>query len=107
MYTQTILIIFMDLARSNNSGKWSEEEHNTFVQALQVAGRDWKRVALLVPSRTEIQIRSHAQKYFNRITRKFEEAYSATQDRASGNLGCRTRRTRSRGEVEMADTEDN
>lgn len=32
-------------------------------------GRNWKQVATFIPSRTIVQIRTHAQKYFAKLTK--------------------------------------
>ena len=45
-------------------GRWTEEEHNKFIYAIQLYGKDWRRVQNCVGTRTTLQIRSHAQKYF-------------------------------------------
>uniref|UniRef100_A0A0D9WD54 Uncharacterized protein n=1 Tax=Leersia perrieri TaxID=77586 RepID=A0A0D9WD54_9ORYZ len=50
--------------------RWSDEEHNRFLHALMMFGRDWKRIELFVATKTAIQIRSHAQKHFLKA-RKF------------------------------------
>ncbi|PIA38708.1 hypothetical protein AQUCO_02700135v1 [Aquilegia coerulea] len=46
---------------------WTDEEHDKFLEALHLFGRDWKRIEDYVGSKSVIQIRSHAQKYFLKI----------------------------------------
>ncbi|XP_042503684.1 protein REVEILLE 6-like [Macadamia integrifolia] len=46
---------------------WTEQEHDKFLEALQLFDRDWKKIEAFVGSKTVIQIRSHAQKYFLKI----------------------------------------
>ncbi|KAI9084146.1 hypothetical protein K1719_033817 [Acacia pycnantha] len=46
---------------------WSEPEHDKFFEALQLFDRDWKKIEAFVGSKTVIQIRSHAQKYFQKV----------------------------------------
>ena len=48
---------------------WSKGEHDLFLQALHEHGRNWKKVAEVVGSRTVSQVRSHAQKYFLKLER--------------------------------------
>lgn len=52
------------------TGRWTKEEHQRFVEGLNKFGKNWKKVEEFVGSRTGAQIRSHAQKFFNRIQRE-------------------------------------
>lgn len=47
-----------------NTGRWTDEEHAAFEDGLRQYGTNWRAVQRLIPSRTLVQIRTHAQKYF-------------------------------------------
>eukprot|EP00941_MAST-03F_sp_MAST-3F-sp1_P003820 g3820.t1 len=49
------------------AGKWSADEHQLFLEGLSTFGKDWKRIANQVQTRTLTQIRTHAQKYFLKL----------------------------------------
>ena len=57
-----------------SQGRWTEEEHQAFLEGLKDCGREWKKVAMHIPTRTSAQIRSHAQKYFAKIQRDHESS---------------------------------
>jgi SHAQKYF class myb-like DNA-binding protein len=42
------------------------EEHKLFLQALQLHGKNWKKVQKFIGTRSCSQARSHAQKYFGK-----------------------------------------
>jgi SHAQKYF class myb-like DNA-binding protein len=48
------------------AGRWTELEstHCSFLEAIRLFGRKWKPVADHVKTRSPVQIRTHAQKYF-------------------------------------------
>ncbi|KAL7603690.1 hypothetical protein Lser_V15G15788 [Lactuca serriola] len=46
---------------------WTDIEHDKFLEALHLFDRDWKKIEAFVGSKTAIQIRSHAQKYFLKV----------------------------------------
>ena len=63
--------------KSENSGnavqgRWHKTEHDRFIDAIKKFGKDWKSVEQYIETRSGSQIRSHAQKFFNRIIKKYE-----------------------------------
>ena len=50
-----------------NRGRWSEEEKNNFIKGIFLYGTKWKKINSLIPSRTAIQVRSHAQKIYQKM----------------------------------------
>ena len=61
--------------KGNNNKKrfWSIEEHAKFLEAVKLYGRNWIRIAEYVGSRNFLQVRTHAQKYFNKVERLLSE----------------------------------
>ena len=47
-----------------NGGRWTNEEHDKFLNGLQLYGTIWKKFKNLIKTRTLLQVRSHAQKFY-------------------------------------------
>ncbi|QDZ24969.1 putative Myb transcription factor [Chloropicon primus] len=50
--------------------RWTPEEHKRFLEALQIFGRQWRKIEEYIGTKTAVQIRSHAQKFFTKIERE-------------------------------------
>ena len=50
-------------------GRWTDEEHELFLEGYNLYGRKWKKVAGVIKTRTMVQTRTHAQKYFKRMAK--------------------------------------
>jgi SHAQKYF class myb-like DNA-binding protein len=52
------------------SGRWTKEEHDTFLEGVELHGKDWKKISAMVKTRTVVQTRTHAQKYYQKLERE-------------------------------------
>ena len=50
-----------------HTGRWTEEEHQKFIDGILQYGNEWKKVQQVIGSRSSTQARSHAQKFFLKI----------------------------------------
>ena len=50
-------------------GRWTEQEHLVFLEGLRTHGKQWKVIATMIGTRTVVQVRTHAQKYFQKLDR--------------------------------------
>ena len=57
-------------ATTTSRGRWSTAEHAAFVDGLYRYGRQWTRIAAIIQTRTGLQTRTHAQKYFARLAKE-------------------------------------
>ncbi|KIY93094.1 hypothetical protein MNEG_14869, partial [Monoraphidium neglectum] len=53
--------------------KWTADEHARFVEAIRLHGRSWKKIEEHIGTKTAVQVRSHAQKFFNKIEKNKEQ----------------------------------
>ena len=54
---------------NEQTGRWTRREHLLFLEALKKYGKEWKKVASMVKTRTVVQTRTHAQKYFQKMSK--------------------------------------
>eukprot|EP01101_Sappina_pedata_P000172 TRINITY_DN10177_c0_g1_i1.p1 TRINITY_DN10177_c0_g1~~TRINITY_DN10177_c0_g1_i1.p1 ORF type:complete len:501 (+),score=113.16 TRINITY_DN10177_c0_g1_i1:40-1542(+) len=52
---------------SKQRENWTDDEHNKFLEALKLYERDWKKIEAHIGTKTVVQIRSHAQKFFLKV----------------------------------------
>ena len=51
----------------SNEGRWSKEEHEKFLEGIALYGINWKKIKTLIRTRTSQQVRSHAQKFYQKM----------------------------------------
>eukprot|EP00873_Tetraselmis_striata_P021656 jgi/Tetstr1/441920/TSEL_030127.t1 len=49
--------------------RWTDKEHELFLEAVKLYGREWPKIEEHIGTKTAIQIRSHAQKFFTKLER--------------------------------------
>jgi SHAQKYF class myb-like DNA-binding protein len=52
------------------AGRWTKQEHNRFLEGVELHGKNWKRISAMVKTRTVVQTRTHAQKYYQKLERE-------------------------------------
>ena len=55
---------------NKTAGRWSKDEHIRFIEAIKMYGKNWKKVQAFIGTRSGAQIRSHAQKFVNRLQKQ-------------------------------------
>ena len=78
--------------------KWSDEEHALFVESLKKYGRAWRKIEEHIGTKTAVQIRSHAQKFFSKLQKEQAARGSASgSDAPAGSQGDSSKRRGARG----------
>jgi SHAQKYF class myb-like DNA-binding protein len=55
------------------TGRWTREEQERFIEGLERYGKEWKKVAAFVETRTIVQVRTHAQKFQKKLAKIFDK----------------------------------
>lgn len=66
--------------KETTTGRWTHDEHQLFLEGLKLYKKQWKQIADLIKTRTVVQIRTHAQKYFQKLmkmnkTDEYDESF--------------------------------
>lgn len=67
-------------------GRWTQEEHELFIQGIRLHDKQWKLIADLIKTRTVVQIRTHAQKYFQKLQKTKGNAGTAGDVDTDGHI---------------------
>jgi SHAQKYF class myb-like DNA-binding protein len=46
-----------------NTGMWTPDEHQRFIEAIKMFGKDWVAIEQHVQTRSAKQVKSHSQKF--------------------------------------------
>ena len=55
-----------------NTGRWTDEEHELFLEGLRMYEKDWELIQQHVKSRGIANIRAHGQKFFEKLIKIVE-----------------------------------
>jgi SHAQKYF class myb-like DNA-binding protein len=87
-----------------NHGRWTREEHALFLRGLELHGKEWKKIADMISTRSVVQIRTHAQKYFQKVAKTTGGPVMSTSKKGDV-LRAPTRRRRLENEDEDGDAD--
>lgn len=87
-----------------HTGRWTKEEHEAFLSALKMYGKEWKKVAAKVKTRTVVQTRTHAQKYFQKLQKITDEPVNEMVSRVNIGVAEESKRVNSQKKKRATDT---
>jgi MYB-related transcription factor LHY len=67
---ETVIKVRKPYTITKQRERWTEAEHKRFLEALKLYGRAWQRIEEHVGTKTAVQIRSHAQKFFTKLEKE-------------------------------------
>ena len=86
-------------------GRWSPAEHKIFLQGIKEHGKGWKRIAAMIGTRNVVQVRTHAQKYFQKVNRmkaNEENEVAESEPVQEKKVAVKRKRKGSKGDIEDA-----
>lgn len=61
------------------TGRWKFHEHNKFLEGMAIYGKNWQLISRFIQTRTVVQVRTHAQKYFLRLQQKGDNSMNVSK----------------------------
>lgn len=58
-----------DEKKKYKTGRWTDAEHEKFLEALLIYGKDWDQIEAHIQTRDAAHARSHAQKFFMKLVK--------------------------------------
>ena len=52
-----------------STGRWTKKEHEVFLEGLKELGKNWREISMIMKTRSPVQVRTHAQKFFLKMAR--------------------------------------
>ena len=74
-------------------GRWTRLEHDLFLAGLRDHGKVWKKIAEMIRTRSVVQIRTHAQKYFLKLHRSLRQGGASAAAAVAEDTGSSTRKS--------------
>ena len=59
--------------KNQNLGRWTDEEHQLFLEGLRIYGKDWESVEKHIGTRDAAHVRSHAQKFVSKLVKSIKK----------------------------------
>ena len=78
-----VRLYMKSLAGKSHVSRWTKEEQALFLEGLVRFGRKWSLYTTLIPTRSKLQIRSHAQKVLAKVKIEFPETRQCCERCAS------------------------
>jgi len=64
-------------------GRWSADEHSKYIKAVELFGKNWKKVSAYVETRTPSQVKTHARSLENAKKREKKKKKKKKEERVA------------------------
>lgn len=74
--------------QGKTTGRWTDEEHERFLEGIELYSKDWKKVTAHVGTRISAQVRSHAQKVLSDYSTGTKRGKKSDNDVSGEDQSC-------------------